>query len=127
VRYTEILLPGIALGALGYVPYNILIAHEDYRVHSILSAVMTVITLMATALASAFGGILTVCWIYSCYHSLSVVVTWFRASYLVVPPSVNYASKSAYFAIALIVVVITITVLLSQFISILPNSFPKVP
>lgn len=113
VRYVQVLLPGIALGALGYVPYSILVAHEDYRVHSILSAGMTLITLLSTAVAAAFGSILTVCWIYASYHSMSAVFTWWRASYLVKPPSDNYATRSARFAMVLIVIIIAITVALS--------------
>ncbi len=113
VRYVEILLPGIALGALGYVPYNILVAHEDYRAHSLLSAGMTVITLAATALAAAFGSILAVCWIYASYHTLSAVITWWRASYLVATTSDNYVTRSAHFAIALITACAGTTVIIS--------------
>lgn len=117
VRYVEILLPGIALGALGYVPYNILVAHEDYRAHAILSAGMTVVTLLATAFAAAFGSILGVCWVYASYHSLSAVITWWRAFHLVPPSSDNYAKRSAHFAIALIACVTAIILALSFSIS----------
>ena len=117
VRYVEILLPGIALGALGYVPFNILVAHEDYRAHSLLSAGMTVITLAATALAAAFGSILVVCWIYSSYHALSCVMTWWRASYLLAPTSDNYATRSAYFAITLIAGIAAATATISYSVS----------
>jgi O-antigen/teichoic acid export membrane protein len=113
VQYVEILLPGIAFGALGYVPYNILVAHEDYRAHSLLSAGMTVITLAATTVAAAFGSILAVCWVYASYHTFSVIFTWWRASYLVASTSDNYATRSAQYAIALISSVIGITVIFS--------------
>ena len=113
VRYVEILLPGIALGALGYVPYNILVAHEDYRAHSRLSAGMTVVTLAATALAAAFGSILAVCWIYASYHTISAVITWWRASYLVATTSDNYVTRSAHFAIALITAFAGTTVIIA--------------
>lgn len=119
IRYVEILLPGIVLGALGYVPYNILIAHEDYWACSIISAVMTVVTLLATVFAAAFGSILAVCWIYTIYHSLSVVVIWWRASCLVTLQQDNYVQHSALFAIALTASVITITVVILFFVSIL--------
>lgn len=112
VQYVKILLPGIALGALGYVPYNILIAHEDYRTHSFLSAGLTTITLVSTALAAAFASILVVCWIYACYHILAVVLTWWRASYLISSTSDNYANRSAYFALELIMVIFGAAVIL---------------
>jgi O-antigen/teichoic acid export membrane protein len=110
VRYVEILLPGIALGALGYVPYNILVAHEDYRAHALLSAGMTIITLSAAALAALLGSVLAVCWIYAGYHILSAVITWWRASYLVGSISDNYATRSANFAIVLLAIIISATV-----------------
>jgi O-antigen/teichoic acid export membrane protein len=121
VRYVEILLPGIALGALGYVPYNILIAHEDYRAHALLSAGMTVLTIAATALAAAFGSILLICWIYASYHALSGVMTWWRASYLVSDTADNYALGSAYFAIALIAGIAGTTAMISYVASTLIN------
>jgi len=123
VRCVEILLPGIALGALGYVPYNILVAHEDYRFHSILSAGMTSLTLFATILAAASGSIIAVCWVYASYHSLSAIITWWRASKLVPSPLANYATRSASFAIALIAAFITITLALSLFASKLTEYF----
>lgn len=110
VRYVKILLPGIALGALGYVPYNILVAHEDYRVHALLSAGMTIITLSVAALAAFLGSVLAVCWIYASYHTLSAVITWWRASYLVGSISDNYATRSANFAIVLLAIIISATV-----------------
>lgn len=113
VRYVEILLPGIALGAFGYVPYNILIAHEDYRAHSLLSAVLTITTLATTIFAAAFGSILAVCWIYTIYHGLSAVATWWRATYLVALPLENYATRSAYYALALILAVLAAVLILS--------------
>ena len=119
IRYFEILLPGVALGALGYVPYNILIAHQDYRMHAILSAAMTIITLLAAAISAAGGSIFGVCWVYAGYHSLSAVVIWLRATRLEPSPPHNYATRSASYAFALFVGIATIMMVLSLFISIL--------
>lgn len=99
IRYVEILLPGIALGALGYVPYNILVAHQDYRAHAGLSLAMTTATLLATALGAAWGSVMAVCWIYAGYHSMSAAVTWFRAHQLEPASPENYATRSATYAL----------------------------
>ena len=99
IRYVEVLLPGIALGALGYVPYNILVAHQDYRAHAGLSLVMTAVTLLATALSAAWGSVMAVCWIYAGYHSISAAVTWYRAHQLEPASPDNYATRSAAYAL----------------------------
>ncbi len=106
VGYLEILLPALALGALGYVPYNIIIAHEDYRAHSVLSACMTVITLTATTLAAALGSMLAICWIYAGYHSLSVIFTWWRASYLTNKIKEDYVIKSLRFTFYVVLIIL---------------------
>jgi O-antigen/teichoic acid export membrane protein len=102
VRYVEILLPGIAIGALGFVPYTMLVAHQDFRAQASLSAAMTIITLMATAFAAAIGSVLAVCWIYAAYHSLSTVVSWLRSIRLQPAPPQHYATRSATHALLLI-------------------------
>jgi O-antigen/teichoic acid export membrane protein len=114
-RYVQILLPGVAFGALGYVPYNILIAHEDYRVHALLSTSMTIATLLATVVSAALGSVLSVCWVYASYHILSTVITWWRASYLIGPLVSNYAIQSAYFALKVLGVTLTIIVFIYYF------------
>lgn len=102
-QYVKILLPFVSLGVLGYVPYNILISHQDYRLHSIISAGMAVTTLSATLIAAYIGSTVAVCWVYAIYHSFSVVFIWCRASYVVAKPIDNYATRSAYYAIFMVV------------------------
>ena len=94
-RYVEILLPGVALGALGFVPYTMLVAHQDYRAQAILSVALTVATLLATVAAAAMGNVLAICWVYACYHSLSTVVSWLRSIRLQPLPPHRYASRAA--------------------------------
>lgn len=113
VQYVEILLPATAIGALGFVPYSILIAHEDYRFYSYQHFCLAVFTLMATALVAALSGIFLVAWVYAIYHVLSVFVTWFRASRIVAPHGLNYANRSAIFASYLVLAVIIIVVMLT--------------
>lgn len=78
VQYSTVLLPGVAIGALGYIPYSILIAKQDYGFQARLSVALTVITLIATLVASLQGSILAVCVIYALYHIMSTVSSWLR-------------------------------------------------
>lgn len=102
VQYVAILLPGIALGSLGFAPYNILIAFEDYRAHALLSATMTIVTLSITTWSAASGSILYVCWAYAAYHGISPLLTWLRASYILRNVNNDYASGSAFFVLRLL-------------------------
>lgn len=102
IRYVGILLPGIAVGALGFVPYTILVAHQDYRAQAILSATMTSVTLLATMTSAASGSIVAVCWVYAAYHSLSTVISWLRSTRLQPPPPHRYATLSARYALGLV-------------------------
>ncbi len=119
VRYVEILLPGVALGALGFVPYTILIAHQDYRAQANLSAILTVLTLLATAVSAAMDSIVAICWVYAFYHALSAVVSWLRSTRLQPPRPHQYATRSAVHAMVLITGITTIAAALTF----LPNSF----
>ncbi len=81
--YSSVLLPGVAIGALGYVPYTILIAHQDYQFQARFSIVMTILTLGATVVAAFQGSVLTICIIYAMYHVTSTFGSWWRCIQLV--------------------------------------------
>jgi O-antigen/teichoic acid export membrane protein len=78
VQYSAVLLPGVAIGALGYVPYSLLIAKQDYGFQARLSVALTVVTLIATFIAVLQSSILAVCAFYALYHSISTVSSWLR-------------------------------------------------
>lgn len=78
IQYSTILLPGVAIGALGFIPYSLLIAQRDYKFQARLSVTLTVITLIATLVASLQSSILSVCVIYALYHIMSTVGSWLR-------------------------------------------------
>lgn len=78
-RYVKVLLPGVAFGALGYIPFTILTACQDFRWQAKASAVLTALTLIATGFASLHKSIETVCWIYAAYHVISTLVISMRA------------------------------------------------
>jgi O-antigen/teichoic acid export membrane protein len=78
--YIQILLPGLAIGALGYIPYSLLLASSDYKFMAILSTCMTVITLLIAIIAASQQSVLAVCVTYAIYHAGSTVLQWVRAS-----------------------------------------------
>lgn len=77
-KYTAILLPGIAVGALGFVPYGILLARQDFRFQAVSSATLTVVTLLATFAFAQSQSVSGVCWVYSSYHAASTLISWSR-------------------------------------------------
>ncbi len=80
--YSEVLLPGIALGALGYIPFIMLTSRQDYHFQARYSVALTVITLLATCIAARFHSLMAICLIYACYHSASTIGSWYRSTRL---------------------------------------------
>jgi O-antigen/teichoic acid export membrane protein len=78
-RYVSILLPGCAVGALGYVPYNLLISEKDFKFQAVLSTGLTLVTLVSATVAAIFQSIEGVCYIYAIYHSTATLLSWMRA------------------------------------------------
>jgi O-antigen/teichoic acid export membrane protein len=78
--YTSILLPGIAVGALGYLPLTLLLACKDYRFQAALSVALSATTLMAVAYAASEASVTSICYVYFAYHVLSTVLLWWRAA-----------------------------------------------
>lgn len=100
--YVAILLPGVAIGAFGFIPYSLLIFAKDYRFQAVMSACLTIITLVLATVAAIGKNIEAVCYIYSAYHTASTIVSWFRASMLLEVGV--YAKKAALVLLILMVV-----------------------
>lgn len=79
VNYLKILLPGMALGSLGYLPYVFLVAIEDFTFQAFFSIFMTTFVLIGVSLFSFNQDIYLVCILYSAYHILSTIGLWIRA------------------------------------------------
>ncbi|MDD0982933.1 lipopolysaccharide biosynthesis protein [Pseudomonas shahriarae] len=77
--YLAILLPGVAIGAFGFIPYSLLIYAKDFRFQATMSALLTVVTLAMTVLAASREDIKAICYVYSAYHASSTILSWFRA------------------------------------------------
>lgn len=82
IHYSTILLPGIAIGALGYVPFVLLIGMGDFKFQAITSFILTTITLVCVYIFSLQGSIVLVCWAYFLYHSASTIIFWTRCATL---------------------------------------------
>lgn len=93
-KYTAILLPGVALGALGFVPYGILLARQDYRFQAASSAGLTVVTLLATIACANAQSVQGVCWVYASYHAASTLISWARCVHHQ-PKDTRYAKAAA--------------------------------
>ena len=77
--YVAILLPGVAFGALGYLPYTLLLSVRDYKFQAVLSWFSTILTVTATAVCAWQKNIAGVCYVYLLYHSGTTFLSWLRA------------------------------------------------
>lgn len=105
-RYVEILLPGLAIGALGFIPYSLLMFAKDFRFQALLSTCMTLITLSLVAFFANEKNIEAICLVYSAYHSLSTIASWVRA--MMLPGIKSYALYSAVLALILVLAFVSI-------------------
>lgn len=79
IGYTQLLMPGASLGALGLVPAIVLIARRDYPALAIISAVLSIGVLSATAVLAKGNTIDGICIAYAIYHTLATMCLWVRA------------------------------------------------
>ncbi|KAB0565149.1 lipopolysaccharide biosynthesis protein [Pseudomonas palleroniana] len=98
--YVAILLPGLALGAFGFIPYSLLVFAKDYRFQAVMSACLTAVTLGLATFAAIEKNIEAVCYIYSAYHTASTVISWLRASRL---PDVGVYARKAALVVSILV------------------------
>lgn len=80
--YVGILLPGLTIGALGFIPYSLLISVNDFKFQASLSMALTLVTLGAAAVCAARQNIDAICYIYALYHGASTLLSWLRAMFL---------------------------------------------
>lgn len=96
--YVQILLPGIAVGALGYLPYSLLLSARDYRFQAALGTGLTVVTLSLAAFSATLQSVEGVCLVYAAYHTTAMLLSWLRALYL--PATRAMARHTALLALA---------------------------
>ena len=103
-HYVAILLPGVAIGLLGFVPYGLLLSAKDFKFQARISMVLTLITLISAGYFAFLRTIDGICYTYSIYNISSTLITWLRTMYL---PSIKQLGKES-FLISLIFVALLI-------------------
>jgi O-antigen/teichoic acid export membrane protein len=94
-----LLLPAAAIGALGNVPLALLIALADFGFQARLSALLTIMTLLAVAVAAWQDHLLAVCWIYLAYYAALTSALWVRSGRH--PATAGPARRSANLAVTM--------------------------
>ncbi|MFT0545092.1 lipopolysaccharide biosynthesis protein [Allopusillimonas ginsengisoli] len=82
VGYSAVLLPGVAIGAMGYIPYSLLVSKQDFRFQAGASAVLTFVTLVLVGIFAEAKNVFAICWVYTAYHVASSIMSFARALYL---------------------------------------------
>jgi O-antigen/teichoic acid export membrane protein len=113
-NYVGILLPGFTMGALGFIPYSLLISVNDFKFQAVLSGAMTVITLAAAASSAMLQSVEGVCFVYASYHTFSTLLSWVRTMYL--PTSKELGRISFYFAISNLTILSLIALAVSHLV-----------
>jgi O-antigen/teichoic acid export membrane protein len=108
--YLAILLPGVAIGAFGFIPYSLLIYAKDFRFQALMSALLTVVTLAMTVLAASAGDIKAICYVYSAYHASSTIMSWIRA--MTLAEVKDYARVSALMVSSTVLLFVAVVALL---------------
>lgn len=111
-QYAGILLPGVMVGALGYIPYTLLLGAQDYKFQGMLSLTLAAATLAAVVVAALRQSAAGVAVVYACYHTASTTLSWARAVYLT--PTRKLAMRSGRLALASLSAALTIMAFAGQ-------------
>lgn len=115
-NYSAILLPGIAIGALGFIPYALLVQRHDHLFQARLSVALTTLTLSAVAVAATFDSIIAICITYVVYHIASTSFLWMRCIYIEKEGGIK-SSDVAKRAIFIVVLICSIFYSINKFIN----------
>ncbi|WP_027469011.1 lipopolysaccharide biosynthesis protein [Deefgea rivuli] len=78
-KYVAILMPGLAIGALGFIPFVFLTSIQDFNFQARLSVLLTVTLIFCIFIGSWFNRLDFVCASYAIYHSCSTILSWGRS------------------------------------------------
>ncbi|MFZ6848621.1 lipopolysaccharide biosynthesis protein [Undibacterium sp. RuRC25W] len=78
-EFVSILLPGVLIGAMGYIPFSMLTACQDYQFQARLALFLTSITLALVVFFAQRKSIDAICFVYAGYHIVSTSSSWIRA------------------------------------------------
>lgn len=100
-HYVAILLPGVAINLLGFVPYSLLISVKDFKFQAKMSMMLTIITLACAAIFSWMRTMDGVCYVYAIYNSVSTIISWGRTMYL--PATQGLGKMTFYIALVALI------------------------
>ncbi len=78
-EYVKILLFAAMAGAMGYLPYVVLVAYEDFFFQAKLSWLLTIIALLLVVIFATMKRVDVICWVYVGYHFLASLILSLRA------------------------------------------------
>lgn len=113
-NYVGVLLPGVTIGALGFIPYSLLIGAKDFKFQAKLSGALTIVTLIGAAVFAIIKSVEGICYIYAAYHTASTLLSWCRA--IVLPETKTLGKYSAISAIKGFSIIIIVTALVKYII-----------
>jgi len=105
-QYSAVLLPGVGLGALSYVPFTVLVACQDYQFQARFSFIITTVTLGAALAAALQGSLLVICVVYAIYHNVTTIGYWWRSVRLVAGGSGVAAAGARHAALLALLVIL---------------------
>jgi len=79
--YSKILLIAYGIATIGYVPYAIIIAKQDYKFQAIVSIIATIFVLFAVIISAYFSKIDFICYAYVLYFSIATISFLLRVSW----------------------------------------------
>jgi O-antigen/teichoic acid export membrane protein len=78
--YSRILLIGYGIASVGYLPYVIIVARQEFRFHARLSTLATIFVLFLTAIFASLENIFLVCIAYVAYFLIVTLGLFWRAN-----------------------------------------------
>lgn len=77
--YVKILIFGVTIGTIGYIPVVFLTASQDYKFQAALAILLAVVVLTVIFIVSYYGRIDFICWAYVFYYTFATIASWARS------------------------------------------------
>jgi O-antigen/teichoic acid export membrane protein len=77
--YVKILIFGVTIGTIGYIPVVFLTASQDYKFQAVLAVLLAVVVLTVIFIVSYYGRIDFICWAYVFYYTFATIASWVRS------------------------------------------------
>lgn len=71
-------MPGMLIGAIGYIPVVLMLVVEDFKFQACLSVITALTVLFFVGVFSMYERIDLICWSYSIYFLVISIACWWR-------------------------------------------------